>query len=92
MWNVAKCYDEATNNKKRGLKVKKLPKVGDLVKITYFGVITEVRGLPEYEPHFEIDDNCTRHSLGEISEMTIYGDDSPETALMRSFSCPSREF
>lgn len=78
--------------RQRGLSMKTVPQVGDVVKVTYFGVVTEVRGEPKFEPHFELDNNPTRHVVAEVSEMVIYGDDAPATALARSFDRVDRDF
>lgn len=72
--------------------MKTVPQVGDVVKVTYFGVVTEVRNDPHFHPHFELDNSPTRHVVAEISEMVIYGDDTPATALARSFDRVDRDF
>jgi hypothetical protein len=70
---------------------RKLPKVGDYVKVVYYGVVTETRKGPEYLPHFELDSSDgTRHVLSEVSEIEIYDVDPAAQAVMNSFARVNR--
>lgn len=68
-----------------------MPKVGDFVKVVYYGVVTKTREGSEFLPHFELDNDCTRHALEEVSEITVYSDPAVD-ALMNSFARVSRDF
>lgn len=67
--------------------MKDLPQVGDVVKVTYFGVVTDADCLD-----FELDSSSVRHNVSELTEFVIFTDEAPVTALMRSFDRVNRNF